>query len=56
MCFIIMATYLISDSKVGETTGKTASADFVDHGVGLDDDQGVGFVLPFDRRGHHVTR
>ena len=41
--------------KVGETTGKTASADFVDHGVGLDDDQGVGFVLPFERTGHHAT-
>ena len=40
------------------TTGKTASADnVVYHGVGLDDDdQGVSFVLPFERRGHYATR
>ena len=31
--------------KVGETTEKTASAEYVDHGVELDDDQGVGYVL-----------
>ena len=40
------------------TTGKTASADsVVYHGVELDDgDQGVSFVLPFERRGHYATR
>ena len=28
----------------------------VGHGVVLDVLQGVGFVLPFDRRGHHATK
>ena len=37
----------LSDSKVGGVDHwKTASTDFVDHGVELDDDQGVGFDLP----------
>ena len=34
------------------TTEETASADV--HGGELDGVQGVGFVLLFDRRGHHA--
>ena len=46
------------------TTGETEFSDF-DHGVcsmevhGVELDgvvQDVGFVLPFDRRGHHATK